>query len=79
MYLTPRRLHLMKLISSPVCELCPNGDTGTFLQMYWTCPGVVYFWKMVATTFSDLLDIKLSYCPKLLLLIDTSSLDLSFH
>lgn len=63
-YLTPRKLHLMKLISSPNCELCPNRDIGSFMHMYWHCPGVVIFWKMISTTLSGLLNVEFPYCPK---------------
>lgn len=53
MYLTPRKLHLMKLIPSPNCELYPNGDTGSFLHMYWNCPGVVenYIYNLICPTW----------------------------
>lgn len=50
-----------------------------FMHMYWNCPGVVRFWKMIVTNLSDLLNTRVPYCPKLLLLNDTSYLNLSPH
>lgn len=49
------------------------------MHMYWNCPGVVHFWKMTTTNLSDLLNTRVPYCPKLLLLNDTSCLNLSPH
>lgn len=77
MYLTPRKLHLMKLVPSPNCDLCPNHDVGSFMHMYWHCPGVVIFWEMVSSTLTKLFDVANPYCPKLFLLNDTSALSLS--
>lgn len=80
MYLTPRRLHLMKLVSSPNCDLCPNRDVGSFMHMYWCCPEVTTFWEMVSLTLTKLFDVLIPYCPKLFLLNDTSALNLpSYH
>lgn len=67
----------MKLIPSPRCELCQNQDTGTFMHMYWHCPKVEIFGKMVTSTLSTFLSVEIPQCPKLLLLNDTSSLAIS--
>lgn len=77
LYLTPRKRHLMKLVPTPTCDLFSLGQMGSFLHMFWECPDVVAFWKLVSSVLSDLTGENVPYCPKLLLLNDTSSLDLS--
>ena len=76
-YLTPRKRFLMKLIHSPVCDLCSLGQVGTFLHMYWECPAVTSFWKLVSSTMSELLEVDIPCSPGILLLNDTSLLNLS--
>ena len=76
MYLTPRKRYFMKLVHSPVCDLCSLGRVGSFLHMYWECPDVASFWRLVSSTLSDLLEVDIPCSPKILLLNDTSSLNL---
>lgn len=76
MYLTPRKRHFMKLVHSPICDLCSLGQVGSFLHMFWECHDVTVFWKAVSSTLSILLDIDIPYLPKVLLLNDTSSLNI---
>lgn len=79
MYLTPRRRYAMKIATSPNCDLCPLNVQGSFLHVYWECPGVVGFWKEISLTLSDILKIKIPVSPALLLLNDDSSLILSLQ
>ena len=67
----------MKLIHSPVCDLCSLGQVGSFLHMFWECPAVSSFWKLVSSTLSELLEVDIPCSPEILLLNDTSLLNLS--
>ena len=75
-YLTPRRLHAMRLLSSPNCTLCSSNALGTFFHIMWECPGVMHFWSMVAAELSSLLSVVIPPSPSVLLLNDISQLHL---
>uniref|UniRef100_A0A3Q3AUI9 Reverse transcriptase domain-containing protein n=1 Tax=Kryptolebias marmoratus TaxID=37003 RepID=A0A3Q3AUI9_KRYMA len=77
MYLTPRKRHAMKIITSPICDLCTLKVPGSFMHMYWDCPSVASFWRQISTTLSDLLKFDISLSPSLFLLNDDSTLELS--
>ncbi len=77
MYLTPRGRHLMKLTPSLICDLCPLGHVGSFLHMFWDCPNVKSFWTVVSSMLSVILGVTIPCCPRLLLLNDTSPLNLT--
>lgn len=79
MYLTPRKLYAMKIITSPNCDLCTLNAVGSFMHMYWDCPNVSAFWKQISATLSDLLEVTVPLSPSLLLLNDDSSLGLSLQ
>lgn len=49
-YHTPRKRYLMKLISSPIGDLCPDSQTGLFMHMFWDCRDVAHFWRQVCLT-----------------------------
>lgn len=69
-YLTPRKLHLMKVINDPRCILCSAGDAGSFFHMFWECAPVATFWKMVAFNLSKMFRIRLFCSPAVLILND---------
>ena len=73
-YLTPRKLHLMKVINDPTCTLCSSKVIGTYFHMFWECTPVAEFWKMVAFNLSKLFKIRLLCSPATLLLNDLSRL-----
>ena len=77
LYCTPRKLFLMQRNSSPNCQLCSLGTTGTFIHMVWDCPGVKSFWSMVSDRLSRALGCTIPCVPTLLLLNDLTDLDLS--
>jgi len=51
-YLTPRKLHMMKLIDDPKCTLCSSKVIGSYFHMFWACTPVADFWKMIALKFA---------------------------
>ena len=73
-YLTPRKLHFMKVISDPSCTLCTLKTPGTFLHMVWECPPVARFWQGVASELTALLSETLPGTIPVLLLNDLSAL-----
>ena len=79
MYLTPRKRHAMKIITSPNCDLCTLNASGTFLHMFWECPHVFAFWRHICSTLSDMLEVNIPLSPTLLLLNDDSSLELTLQ
>lgn len=76
-YLTPRKLHLMKVINDPLCTFCSSKATGSFFHMFWECPPVAVFWRMVAFNLSKLFKIRLPCLPATLILNDLSDLVLT--
>lgn len=78
-YLTPRRRHAMKIIASPNCDLCSLNAVGSFMHMYWECPSVSAFWRLISSTLSDMLEINIPCSPTLLLLNDDSTFDFSLQ
>lgn len=79
MYLTPRKRHAMKIITSPNCDLCTLSTVGSFIHMYWDCPDVSAFWRQISITLSDMLGVDIPLSPSLLLLNDDSTLELSLQ
>lgn len=71
-YFTPRILHKMK----PNCTLCNQNAFGTFFHMVWEFPRVAEFWKRVAEMLSNILSKTIPYLPEVLLLDDSSNLEL---
>ena len=47
-----------------------------FLHMVWECPRVPEFWKRVSEMFSDIIDKTIPYLPEVMLLNDSSNLEL---
>lgn len=76
LYLTPKRLHKMKMITDPFCKLCPLNVIGTFKHMFWECPPVMAFWRQVARSLSVLLGILVPCSPGILILNDFSQVKL---
>lgn len=76
-YLTPRKLYLMKVINDPVCTLCSSKVVGTYFHMFWECTPVADFWKMVATNLSGLFGVSLPCSPATLIFNDLSRLGLA--
>ena len=75
-YLTPRILFKFKALPSPNCTLCSQKSLGTFFHMVWECLGVVVFWKNVCRVLSLILSKQIPYSPTVLLLNDSSGLNL---
>uniref|UniRef100_A0A8C1GVL0 Reverse transcriptase domain-containing protein n=1 Tax=Cyprinus carpio TaxID=7962 RepID=A0A8C1GVL0_CYPCA len=75
-YYTPRSLFRFEGLPSPNCTLCLQKSLGTFFHMVWECPGVVVFWKNVCSVLSTLLSQEIPYSPTLILLNDSSGLNL---
>ena len=76
-YLTPRKLHCMKLITDPLCSLCSMKASGTFLHMMWNCPPVSQFWSKVAAKLSELVSVTIPVTIPVLLLIDLSQVNIT--
>ena len=76
-YLTPVKLHHMKVIDNPLCNLCSLQTQGTFIHMFWDCPPVGRFWSNVASKLSDLIQITVPVSICVLVLNDLSTLNLS--
>ena len=47
-YLTPVKMHHMKVSTRPLCTFCPLKAQGTYLQMFWECSPVCQFWNNIA-------------------------------
>ncbi len=75
-YLTPRKLHLMKVINDPTCTFCSSKVIGSYFHIFWVCAPVATFWRMVAINLSKLFKVKLPYLPAALILNDLSGLGL---
>ena len=69
-YLTPLKLHSMKVITDPLCSLCSMKASGTSLHMMWNCPPVSQFWFNVASQafWFSVSDHTTDYMPVLLLI-----------
>jgi len=52
-YLTPVKLHHMKMINEPCYNLCSLKAQGTFIHMFRDCPPVRQFWGNIASKLSD--------------------------
>lgn len=76
-HLTPRKLCIMKVTTESACTLCPIKATGTYLHMFWECPTVARFWRMIASNLSMLFENTVPYSPFIFLLNDLSSLNLT--
>lgn len=72
-YLTPRKLCLMKVKVDPNCTHCDLKPVGTFLHMFWECPPVNSFWKLVAANLSAMFETAVSHSPVTLILNDLSN------
>lgn len=79
LYLTPRKRHVMKIISSPNCGLCTLNVSGSFLHMFGECPDVYAFRRQLSSTLSDMLEVTIPWSPTLLLLNDDCCLELSLQ
>lgn len=73
-YLTPVKMHHMKIITSPLCTLCPTQSHGTFLHMFWDCGPVSQFWSQVASCLSRLFNVIVPVHMSVLILNDLSPL-----
>ena len=78
-YCTPYKRFRMNLASSPNCDLCSLGVSGSFLHMVWDCPDVKAFWGSVANKLSVVLCLQVPVLPNILLLNDLSVLELSIR
>lgn len=76
LYLTPKRLHKMKMLTDPLCKLCRLNVIGTFRHMFWDYPLVMAFWSQVAHRLSVLLGIPIPCSPGILILNDFSQIKL---
>lgn len=76
-YLTPVRLHHMKVINNPLCNLCSLQARVTFIHMFWDCLPVGQFWSNVTCKLSALLQITVPVSASVLVLNDRSTLPLS--
>ena len=63
-YLTHRKLHLMKVINDPICTFCSSKVIGSFFHMFRECIPVAEFWRWLPWTFQSCLR---SGCPVCLL------------
>ena len=73
-YLTPVKMHHMKIISSPLCTLCSTQSHGTFLHMVWECGPVSQFWSRVASCLSKLFNVTVPVHVSVLILNDLAPL-----
>uniref|UniRef100_A0A8C6NVZ4 Reverse transcriptase domain-containing protein n=1 Tax=Nothobranchius furzeri TaxID=105023 RepID=A0A8C6NVZ4_NOTFU len=76
LYLTPKKLHAMKIIRDPNCKLCDLDRVGTFKHMFWECPPVMDFWRQVAGRLSALLGCSVPCLAGVLILNDFSQIKL---
>ena len=76
-YITLIKAFHMKKIKSPACSLCDENKIGTFMHMYWDCKKVKLFWEMISSMLSASLEITIPCLPSVLLLNDTSDLNLN--
>lgn len=76
-YLTPVKLHHMKVVTTPLCTLCSLQAQGTFIHMFWDCPPVGQFWSNVASKLSELLQLTVPVSICVLVLNDLSTFNLS--
>ena len=68
-YKTPVVLKRIFPETSDRCWRCGE-EEGTMLHVFWTCPKLKDFWKMVRDTIKDVLDIELGVNPATYLLLD---------
>ena len=76
-YLTPHKLHRMKILDTCLCSLCPLNKPGTFMHMVWECKPVADFWKQVASAISLLTAKNIPVNPQTLILDNLSSINAS--
>lgn len=76
-YLTPVKLHHMKIINDSLCNLCSSKAQGTFCHMFWDCPPVGHFWSNVASKLSDLIHETVAVNTRVLVLNDMSVFNIS--
>jgi len=78
-YFTPQRLYQMKFRDDPYCGFCSSNKMGTDIHMVWQFPEVDRFWLNISSILSNLLARAVPHSQHLLLLNDTSSLDLTVN
>lgn len=76
-YLTPVRF---ANISSSTSHLCWRqcSQIGTLLHMWWSCPRISSFWRLVSDLFTELTNIHIPLTPKLAFL-DIDIHDITSH
>lgn len=74
-YYTPERLHK---ISDSYSECCPRCkiEVGTLLHMFWTCSELETYWRNIIQTIDKIVNVKLSFDPRFVILGDESVLHL---
>lgn len=76
LYLTSKKLYIMKRITEPICKLCTMNEVCTFKHMFWECPPVMDFWSQVASKLSMLLGVTIPCSPDSLILNNFSHVNL---
>ena len=69
----------MKLRANPYCDFRSDNTIGTFYHMVWQCPEVNRFCENVSSVMSDIMGRDVPHSKHLLLLNDTSSLELTIN
>ena len=76
-FLTPKRCFMMKLTTSPNCNLCDLNQMVTFLHIMLECPSVQIFWQQITKCLSETLGVEIECSPKCMLLNDDSQQNFS--
>lgn len=66
-YLTPQALHTYQPNTSALCWRC-QGDRGTLLHIFWSCPKLSHFWSTVRATIQKFTDYNIPDDPAFFLL-----------
>lgn len=63
---------MIKISSSPNCNLCNLNQVGTFLHVMWECPLVQSFWQQIVKHLSNTFGLEIDLTPRSMLLNDDS-------
>ena len=78
-YWTPSKLYRVKLIQTPECWRCQNGE-GTLIHMLWSCPKIQDFWSEIHKNITQIIGCDIPFSQRLYILGDPALLeDLPSH
>ncbi len=61
-YSTGRRLSKFPPELDPICDRCRQAPAN-LLHMFWTCPSLYNFWKLIFNTFSEIMGLPIDPSP----------------